>query len=240
MPNPKLKLLSLNIEKDKHLPKLIRFFQRQPADIICLQEVYARDFLTLKKELNMRGWFAPMTKINTGRWQTEGVAILSTKILTQVQVKYYFGRVGKIPKFVLGDNQTLNRVFLSGLIKIGKENLRIGTTHFTWSANGRTTNEQRHDLAQLFIICNNYPKLVFCGDMNAPRGREIFKKLSSRYTDHIPIKYHTSINGNFHRAGQLKLMVDCLFSTGYNVKKVKLLKVPSDHYAIRAEIEPTI
>ena len=39
-----LKLLSLNIERDKHLPKVVVLLKKEKPEVICLQEVQEPDF----------------------------------------------------------------------------------------------------------------------------------------------------------------------------------------------------
>jgi endonuclease/exonuclease/phosphatase family metal-dependent hydrolase len=114
----------------------------------------------------------------------------------------------------------------------------IGTTHFTWSENGLASTQQRRDIKSLFEIIDKHPEIVFCGDFNAPRGREIFERISSKYKDNIPQNYTTSIDSDFHYAGRLDILVDGLFSTmGYEVNDVKLINGVSDHCAIIASIK---
>ena len=57
-----LKLISLNIEGDKHIPQVLAFFKREQPEIICLQEVFLPDFKMFKKELGMEGAHAIMIK----------------------------------------------------------------------------------------------------------------------------------------------------------------------------------
>ncbi len=81
---------------------------------------------------------------------------------------------------------------------------------------------------------------VLCGDFNAPRGGEIFSELAARYRDNIPAQYTTSIDASLHRAGDLQLMVDGIFTTPeYQASSVLLHSGVSDHYAVTADITKT-
>ena len=138
---------------------------------------------------------------------------------------------------VVGDRTTINRVFFHADVIKNSERFTIGTTHFTWNADGKADNYQRKDLKALFAILNDFPEIVFCGDLNTPRGGEIFNTIAKRYKDNIPEKYKTSIDSNFHQAGHLMCMVDALFSTfHFNIKNVKLVSGLSDHYAVIANV----
>ena len=119
----------------------------------------------------------------------------------------------------------------------GDDKFTVGTTHFTWTGDGKVDGQQRVDLERMFEILDNIPEIVLCGDFNAPRGGEIFNSLSERFTDYIPKHYTTSIDGNLHYAGDLKVMVDGLFSTPhYTARNTKLVCGVSDHCAVVSEI----
>lgn len=80
--------------------------------------------------------------------------------------------------------------------------------------------------------------IIFCGDFNAPRGRQIWSILSSKLKDNVPNEITTTIDGNIHRAGNLQLVVDGLFtSSNYKVCDVQVISGVSDHCAIVAGIE---
>lgn len=117
---------------------------------------------------------------------------------------------------------------------------RIGTTHFTWTADGQADEAQRRDLKNLFKILDATGDIAFAGDFNAPRGLEIFSALSERFKDNIPQHYDTSIEGN-PRRNSLKLMVDGLFTTSlYEAYDVEMISGVSDHYAIKARLRKGI
>lgn len=79
---------------------------------------------------------------------------------------------------------------------------------------------------------------VLVGDFNAPRGGPIFDRLAAVYTDWIPHEVRTTIDPVLHRAGDLQIVVDGLFSTSsYRASGVEVLCGVSDHCAISARIE---
>lgn len=129
---------------------------------------------------------------------------------------------------------------------------RIATTKFTWGYYGRmdreknkfvwgisqeTLEKQKEDMLLLIDTLENLGEVVFCVDLNAPRGKEVFDTLASKLKDNIPPTYTSSIDGALHRAGALPLMVDGLFtSKEYIAKNVRLVGGVSDHMAVVAEI----
>ena len=81
-------------------------------------------------------------------------------------------------------------------------------------------------------------EFVFCGDTNAPRGKEAFDLIAKEFKDNIPTKYTSSLDPLLHRVKGLNYMIDCLFTTsGYIATDVKLKDGVSDHMAVVAEIK---
>lgn len=238
MNNNRVSLISLNIEKDKHLNRVRNFFNDQGPDVICLQEVFERDFETLKRELNMEGVFAPMAHTGDAGFIL-GVAIFSRFKIISKEVLYYAGDEKNIPVHDESNNpKSYNRAVL--MASIGLENgeiFNIGTTHFTWTYNGEADEFQREDVSRMLSLLDNKKSFILCGDFNAPRGKEIFSIIASKYKDNIPPEYESSIDPDLHRKKDLRLMVDGLFSTpDYKAEDVKLVSGVSDHCAMTANI----
>lgn len=235
------KLISLNTEAGKHFGIQKSFLKAEKADVICLQEIFKSDFLLLKKHLSMYGLFTPTwirTVKNKKTTKPMGIALLSKFPIKRSSVlKYGEDEIlDKIPGERLLEQRyrhlLITRIMIDGLEYI------IGTLHFTWSPNGKPTPIQKEHASHLFYVLDKLPEFILCGDFNSPRGSEIFDKLSQKYTDNIPIKYKTSIDKKLHRAGDLKLMVDGLFSkNSYKIKNVRLVTGVSDHYAIKALVK---
>ena len=233
---------SINIEGDKHLDTVIRFLQENSPEVICLQEIFEKDFPAIKKHLDMNGYFAPMTIEKTNGSEDNftacGIAILTSLAIEKIWPPlYYFGKSDVIPFVDKRDMSTINKVLLSMVIIKYNNRFTLGTTHFTLSEDGKADENQRRDLEKLLTILNDFEELILCGDFNAPRGEEIFSKISSRYKDNIPLEYETSLDSNLHRAKGLKLMIDGLFTTPhYQAGNVRLIEGVSDHCAITAKI----
>jgi endonuclease/exonuclease/phosphatase family metal-dependent hydrolase len=216
-------------------------------DIAIWTEVFEEDIKELSQALNAEAIFAPMAKMEqflpeeksfTGRW---GVAILSTFPFVRHEARTYVGSYRNIPEFIHGEPNSLNRVFLQATIKIEDKDWKIGTTHFTWTKDGSTSKEQLDNFARLQPHLQDFSPHIFCGDLNSPRGKGgIFDTLAKKFVDQIPPEATTSIDGSLHKAGNLQLMVDALFTKpGVEVQNAKLHTGVSDHQAVTATISLT-
>ena len=237
-----LKLVSLNIEKDRHLDRITPFLSEQMPDVFCAQEVYESSIPVIAKALSGTAYvYVPMTgrpKENPPHMQ--GVAIFSRLPIKAQSVRYYVGRPDTVPDSDDNDPLTYNAsnrmVVLCDIEKEGQL-FRVGTTHFTWTPDGEPTDGQRSDMRALIALFDDAEELILTGDFNVSRGGELFGALAQRYKDNVPPHYTTSIDGNLHRKGQLNRMVDGIFSTpSYIVSDVEMISGVSDHCALVAKI----
>lgn len=239
-----LKLISLNIEGNKHLDRVIPFLEKSGADIICLQELLEPEFNLLAKKLKMSGMFAPATRIGekdakniSGLAAIEGVGLLTRPPFTRLEQKYYSGAHHPIPYFVFGDMSTVNRALVFATVEKDNTPFTITTTHFTWTPHGEADDRQRRDMGAMLKILDDLGEFALTGDFNAPRGRETFNDLAILYKDNIPEKYISSIDPALHSHGKPTLMVDGLFTTPrYGARNVELVCDLSDHCAVVGEI----
>jgi endonuclease/exonuclease/phosphatase family metal-dependent hydrolase len=236
--NMALKIISLNIEHEKHLESVTKFLSESQADVVCLMEVLQPHLEQLKEATGASfSLYAPMTQFPVGDEHIPfGVCILSRVPVTDSGIRYYF-KDANIPVFVPNDDDSLSRALVyADCVKDGVT-YRIGATHFTWTPDGGVSPKQEQDLTRLFGVLDTLGDVAFMGDFNAPRGGEIFAKLASKYTDNIPAEYFSSLDPRMHRAGGLELMVDGLFTTpGLKAENVKLTSGVSDHCAITANL----
>lgn len=237
-----LKLVSLNIEKDKHLDLVIPFLQAHKPDVFCVQELYESSIPVIAEALPGSVYvYVPMTRRpKESPPQMQGVAIFSRFPVKAQDVRYYVGAPGQVPDSDDNDPATYNAnsrpLVLCDVEKDGTT-FRVCTTHFTWTPDGEPTGEQRNDMWALLRILEPVNDLILCGDFNVPRGGELFGMLAARYKDNVPPQYTTSIDGDLHKRGQLNRMVDGIFSTSaYTVSDVEMISGVSDHYALTAEI----
>lgn len=241
-----LKLLSCNIEGDRHLEsRLFPLFVREQPDVLTLQEVFQSDLKKIAEATGLTEYhFAPLARIDKANVHIKklgqfGIAVFAKKILEK-RFDYYIGMPDFLPEFFKDNNpNSMNRLLLAAKVEVAGQSYQIGTTHFTWSGQGEVTDEQRASFKNLERVLNKYPEIILTGDFNTPRGGEIFDALASRYRDNIPSELNTTIDSHLHKSGQdIQLVVDGLFtSPEYSVKQVQVLPNTSDHMAVVAEIE---
>jgi endonuclease/exonuclease/phosphatase family metal-dependent hydrolase len=238
-----LTLACINVERSKHLSRVESFLNAQSPDVVCLQELMAEDVPALCRQLGYdHRFYVPMCRFPEPEGpRTEGVAILSHHPFVSTEsVRYAGGGSGSD----LLDRSTEESRFATNCysvavagIEAGGRTLSIGTTHFPWTDNARTAGFQRTACDGLLSALQDR-SLVLCGDFNAPRGKEIFTRLTGCWTDNIPLTYTSSLDPVLHRAGPLPLVVDAVFSTAdYNVCDVVLHQGVSDHCAITFTID---
>ena len=242
-----LKLVSVNIELDKHLDLVRGFLAKEKPDVVCLQEVFEADLDQLAKEFNMQAVFGQMSSIgkkdyNKPPFFPYGVGILSELSIKSRQKLYYSGSEEMAKTRQFKDNSREDgHLLVVTIVQKGEINFTIGTTHFTWSADGQADDLQKKDARSLLAVAKEFPELMMVGDFNAPRGGETFASIAKQYTDNIPIEYTTSIDADLHRdkekIREKSLMVDGLFTTKqYECKNVRLQNGISDHMAIVADV----
>ncbi len=237
-----LRLVSLNVERSRHIDLVLPFLRSQSSDVVCLQELLEADVPTISEALGATCDFIPMARhIGEESPQIFGVGIFSKLPVRDRGVLFYRGDPARIPELDQSDEKTYNnKNFPLVWCDVEKEGalFRIATTHFTWTPDGQADDDQRRDMKELLRILESKGEFVLCGDFNAPRGGEIFGMLAQKYTDNIPLRYTTSIDGTLHRDGHIPVMVDGLFSTpGYAVSDVELIPGISDHYALIATVK---
>lgn len=234
-----LNIFSLNIELDRHFDRFIPFVNQQKPDVILLQEVLDKDIRHLEKELEMKSVFTPITF-----WSRDnniyklGMATFSSLPITKVQNMYYKGDPDLLPILKPSEAETIPRALLvTDIIKEDKHFCFVNT-HFTWTPDGKPTIHQYKDLEILLDSLQKINAFVLCGDFNAPRGTPIFDVLASKYKDNIPSHITTTIDKNLHKAGDLNLMVDGLFSTPeYHIDSIEVVDGLSDHCGVLARVE---
>ena len=236
-----LKLVSVNIERSKHLDRVVPFIEREKPDVLCVQELMHHDVETIGAALagSAHSYF-PMSRLtNEHPGALFGLGVFST-LPIRARSEYPYVTWPELPATTIGEEATFNnenRAVLLVDVELDSAIFRIGTTHLTWTPDGSVTDLQRRDVGDLLKVLDGLGEFVLCGDFNAPRGRDSFARLAEKYRDNIPSEYTTSIDKDLHRAGNLQLMVDGLFSTpGYRCENVRLVSGVSDHMAIVADV----
>ncbi len=247
-----MKLISVNIEGRRHLDKLAEFFTKNTADVVCFQEIFKMDLELVSEMLGgMHGEYASLTTFTKENRFThqlfgeQGIACFSAHPM-EVTSHLYLNphresngdeSDGEVPEFT--DPLSPVRKLLVAQIEVDGVIYPVATTHFVWTPNGKDNPEQWEALESLKKVFAKYDELIFCGDLNAPRGEKVFTAFAELFTDYIPQEYVTSLDPDIHPIGKTaNLMVDGLFLTdGFVARDVKLHAGVSDHKAITATIE---
>ena len=207
MKEGRVKLVSLNIEMDKHLQRVLPFLQAEHPDVACLQEIFEKDMRTMEEALGMKGHFEAVSVVDVSyvdgkrcpdeelaKKGPQGIGFFTKLPVHLSGVEYYHGKPGEVPRHSVD----YSRFFLWRQVEKEGELFTIGTTHFTWTPDGNTSDEQAEDVTKLFRVLEQFPEIAFCGDFNAPRGREIWGEIAKRYKDNIPQEYVSSIDPVLH------------------------------------------
>lgn len=223
------------------------FLKKENPDVICLQELLEDDFDRFERDLGLRGIFKAFSFFKKHphyeniEGKKQGVAIFSNNIADSGSI-FYVGKEENLLKsheeYLSNEESTKNRVLLWADIK-DKEGIvyKILNTHLPVTKEGEPSPYQLEVVDLLLEKLGTMGEFILCGDTNAPRGKETFRRLSSKYKDNIPQEYKTSIDQNLHRVKGIQFMVDCLFTTqAYKASNVKLVDGISDHMAVVADI----
>ncbi|MCX6754068.1 MAG: endonuclease/exonuclease/phosphatase family protein, partial [Candidatus Nomurabacteria bacterium] len=225
-----MKLISINIEANKHTKTVTEFLKEEKADVVCMQELLEEEFEFYKKELAFEGVFQPfdycchhvssiktydvILELNKKR---HGVAIFTKDIINSGFI-FYEGQKENILKSY--DEYTSDEKFQKNKTLIWVETkdtngtlFKFVTTQLPVTHKGEVTPYQIEIINSMLSNLKNLGELVLCGDMNAPRGHQSFTIINENYKDNIPLEYKTSIDQNLHRVKGIQFMVDGLFTT---------------------------
>ena len=240
-----MKFVSINIEGDKHFERILPFLIAKKPDVLALQEIFEADLDIIKQTTGLTNCVfypqANITKPNIhlpvrGNW---GLAIFAKEIVSH-EAFYYFGhKDGIVATFENEKPDLIDRVVIVAKAKVADQIFQVATVHFTWSGKAETTEAQKVDYIVLQAFLDQFEEMIFCGDLNAMRGAEIWSALAKKYTDNIPAEVETTIDKNLHKSGKdIRLVVDALFtSSHYLVSDVQVVPNTSDHMAVMGEIE---
>ena len=237
-----LKLLTLNIENERHLTRVHAALVEHMPDIVRLQEVFEPDCAYLASSGGYSVKYAVSGRVQRGSGPERnwGVAVLSRVPLLRQSVSCY--SEDSVIRLIREPNDPRRALVVTELEHGGRP-YRIITTHFTWTPNGEINDAQKADFPRVKALLARYPDYIFCGDFNAPRGREMFARFVAelRLIDHLPANVASTLDPRFHKAIGLELVVDTVFSTSdYQVLDIRVLDDISDHKGILARIERRI
>jgi len=232
-----MRLLQLNVQRDKHYARILPFLDRERFDVICPQEVMEPDLATLDR-YGYEVFFVPRA-LREG--VKEGIAILSSHAFVKTKAVQYAGTsvLQEGPLQGTADEKSVAQMYLVAFadITIGDDRFHIATTHFPWTEKGAVSDFQRASMPEMLRVLKAEGDLILCGDFNAPRPNEIWVALASHYRDNIPEIYTCSLDPELHRAppDEREKMVDGIFTTPrYTVSSVERVCGISDHCAFIA------
>jgi len=233
-----LNIFSLNIELDRHFDRIIPFLKEQQPEVILMQEVLSKDLPYLENALGMNGIFTPMSLYPSGPSQNQlGLCTFSRLPVIKKENHYYKGNRNNPHWLEYKGPLEMPRAIQMTEISKMDQTFSFINTHFTWTPDGKPSQQQHQDLEALFKSLDQFQEFILCGDFNAPRGSIIFDTLANKYKDNIPPNINTTIDKRWHKAGDLNLVVDGLFTTPkYQVKTIAIIDNLSDHCGILANV----
>lgn len=247
-----MKLISLNLQHNWNFDRHIDFLKQEQADMYCFQEIFASEVQRYEEALGATAFYAPQMYLSHEHYPdvvTEeegkierGIAILSRHPLTRSMVPMIDQNFEGIPTPKRRVMRDMNWILILVQGTIDGNDFTVCTTHLPVSDNpatNETSDYQRHCLQNLLRILGQHDDFILAGDINAPRGQEIYDTLAQHYIDWIPQHYETSIDNELHMVErELRYVVDGLFTTNqYVASEVAYVSGLSDHYAIRAILQ---
>ncbi len=247
-----LKLITLNIEMNRHYDRVLSFLEEEKADVVCLQEA-PEEFQSELQRLGFQTSFAPMFMLTLDdKCLTIGVLIATRDPHTSYLFYYHRAK----PEIVLsqkivgpgriGQKETRSFPCLIANITINDEAFIIGTTHGPVTGDGKADTFQTKCITDLISTLQKSEPHILCGDFNIPRGyNALYEKITEEYRDTIPREFTSSLDRTLHASGGKVLdvpifdiyMTDYIFSQlPYVVDDVQLKFGVSDHAAIIANI----
>ena len=261
----KIKIIHLNIERDKHIEAITEFFGSETADIVCICEASESDTKNFAEKFGYEFVFSPIMESQVGKY---GSAILSKKpILESANLRYDDNLSDNLP-FVTFNNDYKNTDYkrpkdrflyhyalLTITIKNDKgEKITISTTHFPVTDhfspglpdhvyNEPSDIEELDHTRMIFdkfmaVIKSISTPLIFTADLNNPRGEYIYDTLAHELVDLTPKDLISSIDPDLHYRKGLSLVVDTIMiSQNIQSGMAKVVSGVSDHKAIVALLE---
>lgn len=262
-----IKLLHLNIEKNKHLSNVKSLLREVKPDVVCFQEVMKSEIEKMASSLGYQFTFAPSLIIRgTDIDDEEGCAILSKIKIESVDIYRYDSNNSNVLP-VRSEKETLSiknkrpkdrfyyhAPLLVVSLKNEKTQFNICTTHFPVVDHYKFGLLDHHledinDVGEiekvrdyfdrlLNIISGLHRPIIFTSDLNNPRGEFIYDTLAHELVDIVPKGLESSIDPILHRRQNLKLMIDTIMtSPDVKVNKFIVIEGVSDHKGFFTELD---
>lgn len=242
-----MKLITLNIEGERHYDSVTSLIKNESADVLCLQEVPEK-YAKCLEDLGYYTTFALRCfKSQEGPEYKDGI-VVATKSEHSAKTHYYYEYPDKPDDIFIDEigRRSCHQPLLYVSVMVDNFEYRIVNTHFTWSVDGFVNNAQKEDLESLLEYTQTLPPHLLSGDLNLPRiHNQLYKNVTNSYLDNIPRHIKSSLDPQLHRivnnpkdAHHINdFMVDYIFSQPpYLVSNVELRFGVSDHAAVIADI----
>ncbi len=246
-----MKLVSINIEGNRHLDRVIPFIDHEQPDVLCMQEVLHNDRAVFEA-LGYRSHFLPITRERAMSMPGELGVALFTKIqstsVSHMREHYFSNRNESVSHYNDHDvDGSVSPGIIFATVTHEDNEFTVGTTHFTWAPDGSVPSQkQEEDLASLLSLTETLPPHLMCGDFNLPRHHNpLYDTLVEHYSNAVPETYSASMDKALHQSKDkpgaqiifTSYMVDhLLLQPPYNAQDVRLQFELSDHAAIVATI----
>jgi exonuclease III len=260
-----IKIIHLNIERDKHIETVTKFFDSEKADIICLCEVAESSAQKWAKMFGYEFVFSALFNSSDGKY---GSAILSKKSILESSNLRYDEEISNNLPFITFNNDYKNTdykrpkdrfLYHYAVLTITVENdkgkkITISTTHFPVTDhfspglpdhvyNEPSDIEELNHTRVLFdkfmsLIKNISNPIIFTADINNPRGEYVYDTLAHELIDLTPQDVVSTIDPDLHYRKGLSLVVDTIMiSPDVQAEKVNVISGVSDHKAIIALLD---
>lgn len=239
-----MKIVSLNIEGQRHLSRVREFLMKENADVVCLMEVF-EDTLP---DLTVGYPYVEFAPGYLADQDAEGVIAGERKWGELMMSHYSIEHVRKIYLGSYGETQlplhgvdTHTPVLIVGEVVVAQKRYGVATVHGTWTKGGVVSLRQRREMGKMRSELAGWEGVI-AGDFNIPRGNAMYQELAKQWHDNIPREVETTLDPILHYAnkdevGRLKLVVDYVWSTPkYQVRNVSVKCGISDHCAVIAEV----
>jgi len=255
--NTELRVIVSNIEKYRHLHRLVPYFIAEDPDVMLLQEVPFSIVPYLASRLHADARFVPMGIMSP----PEGSEIMGLATLVRhdknedrrLSIRSYgevcYRRVvhneGLFPVLRKENNFACNSFVQHVEVVKQGASFVLGNTHFPWTPKGQPDPVQWECMPRLVQIAKVL-RPILCGDFNAPRVQQdgtkgvMWDMLAAEFDDNIPMGEITTLDASLHRASidgvALPLVVDGVFTPrmpkDYHIRELKVVPGLSDHKVI--------
>ena len=259
----KIKLIHLNIERDKHLKSVSHLIESQKPDVMCMCEIAEVDANFFSNKFGYKMAYSPILNSDRG---TYGSAIFSKTPILESSSTRYDDKVSDVLPFVKfdgginGGNRPRDRFSYHNSVltaTISNEHggkITVSTTHFPVTDHStpgyedhvfdetndvREVNHTRIFFDRFMSIIKSLPyPLIFTADLNNPRGEYIYDTLAHTLIDLTPSDTKSTLDPEMHHLKNIDLVVDTIMvSPDIQVDSMDVVVGVSDHKALISVLE---